>query len=121
MGASEFQPALSGYAAWAAVNGLGAADIVTDGQPNIIRYVFDRPSGACNPFTGITFNEQGKPVIHTLVPINTDGVTVKVLSSASLTDWSQAKWKLLTIESGGVLVFETDTDPSRFYKLTVVY
>ena len=111
--------ALTGYAAWAAVNGLGAADEVTEGVPNLIRYVFDRPSGDCNPFTGISFNAAGKPVVQTLVPVNTEGVTVKVLSSTSLDDWSQAEWKLLTIQSGGTLVFEDDDDPARFYKLRV--
>ena len=46
-------------------------------------------------------------------------MTIKVLSSKSLTDWSQAEWKLLTIQSGGTLVFEDDDDPARFYKLRV--
>ena len=61
----------------------------------------------------------GHPVVQTLVPVNTDGVTIKVLSSTSLTDWSQAEWKLLTIQSGGTLVFDDDDDPARFYRLKV--
>ena len=90
---------------------------VTDGQPNLVRYVFDRPSGECNPFTGISFDAAGHPVVQTLVPVNDEGVTVKVLSTTDLADWSNAEWQTLTVQSGGTLVFEDDTDPARFYRL----
>ena len=109
---------LTGYAAWAAVNGLGAADETTDGQPNLIRYVFDRPSGDCNPFTGISLNAQGKPVVRTLAPVNTEGVTIKVLSTTDLGDWSQAVELELSVDPDGGLLLEHDTDdPARFYRL----
>ena len=108
---------LTGYAAWAALNGLGAADAVTDGQPNLIRYAFNVPSGAFSPFTGISFNASGKPVVTLLPLVNTDGVTVKVLSTTDLTDWSNPEVRTLTISDNGTLIFDHATDPQRFYRL----
>ena len=116
MGASERQWV---YSTWAAKNHLGAADDVTAGQYNLFRYVFNMPTNACNPFVGISFTAENRPVIQTLAPVNTNGVTIKVLSSTNLTDWAQAEWKLLTIQSGGELVFEDDTEDARFYRLKV--
>ena len=108
---------LTGYAAWAALNGLGAADAVTDGQPNLIRYAFNVPSGAFSPFTGISFNASGKPVVTLRPLVNTDGVTVKVLSTTDLTDWSNPEVWTLTISDNGTLIFDHATDPQRFYRL----
>ncbi len=108
---------LTGYAAWAALNGLGGPDEVTDGQPNLIRYAFNVPSGAFSPFTGISFNASGKPVVTLLPLVNTDGVTVKVLSTTDLTDWSNPEVRTLTISDNGTLIFDHATDPQRFYRL----
>ena len=121
MGASEFQFApSSGYAAWAAENGLGAADAVTEGVPNLIRYVFDRPSGACNPFTGISFIN-GNPALDFLPFVNTDGVTLMVISSTNLLDWSQYQYFTLTAEDSGytIILNHGDNAPQRFYKFKV--
>ena len=109
------------YDTWATTNNLGAAEEATDGVPNLIRYVFDRPSGDCNPFTGITFNAQGKPVVKTLAPVHTDGVSMTLLSSTSLTDWSQADELGYTdFGPNGELIFEHNTDdPVRFYRFKV--
>ena len=115
MGAYEYQPQ-GGYASWAAQNGLGAADAVTDGQPNLVRYVFDRPTGAFSPFTGISF-QSGKPVVTLLPLVNTDGVTMKVLSTTNLTDWTSAEERTLTVDDNGRLTFDHESDPQRFYKL----
>ena len=108
---------LTGYAAWAALNGLGGPDEVTDGQPNLIRYAFNVPRGAFSPFTGISFNAGGKPVVTLLPLVNTDGVTVKVLSTTDLTDWSNPEVRTLTISDNGTLIFDHATDPQRFYRL----
>ena len=108
---------LTGYAAWAALNGLGGPDEVTDGQPNLIRYAFNVPRGAFSPFTGISFNASGKPVVTLLPLVNTDGVTVKVLSTTDLTDWSNPEVRTLTISDNGTLIFDHATDPQRFYRL----
>ena len=90
---------------------------MTDGQPNLIRYAFNVPSGAFSPFTGISFNASGKPVVTLLPLVNTDGVTVKVLSTTDLTDWSNPEVRTLTISDNGTLIFDHATDPQRFYRL----
>ena len=83
----------------------------------LIRYAFDKPSGEFAAITNVYMNAAGRPVVQARVPENTEGVTLKVLSSGDLQDWSKAGWKVLTVESGGTLVFEDDTDPQRFYRL----
>ena len=108
------------YDTWAATNNLGAADAVTDGTPNLIRYVFNCPTNACNPFVDISFNAQGRPVVQTLAPVNTDGVSISLLSSTNLTSWADADVLYPEIGLSGELVFEHNTDaPSRFYRLKV--
>ncbi len=116
MGCYE-SPYTGGYWQWAKAKGLGAADEVTDGEYNLIRYAFDKPSGEFAAITNVYLNAAGRPVVQARVPENTEGVTLKVLSSGDLKDWSKAGWKELTVESGGTLVFEDDTDPQRFYRL----
>ena len=109
------------YDTWASTNGLAAAETVTEGVPNLIRYVFGKPSGVCNPFAGISLNASGKPVVKTLAPVHTDGVSISLLSSTNLTDWSQADELGYTdFGPNGELIFEHDTaDPARFYRLKV--
>ena len=122
MGASEYQtPApTTGYAVWAAENGLGAADAVTDGQPNLIRYVFDVPSGAFSPFTGITF-QNGNPVL--LFPsFNPDvsGVSLSILSTTNLLDWAHAEVLgpiTPPFNFGGLILTHGYEATSRFYRL----
>ena len=121
MGASEYQAQeLSGYAAWAAKNGLGAADAVTDGQPNLIRYVFDRPSGAFSPFTDLTFQD-GNPVVwfQSFNPDVSD-VSLSILSTTNLLDWTHAVEFQLPgppFDFGGIILQHADTAPARFFKL----
>ncbi len=109
------------YDTWAATNGLAAAEAVTEGVPNLIRYAFGCPSGACNPFAGISLNASGKPVVRVRAPANTEGVSISLLSSTNLTDWSQADELAYTdFGPNGELIFEHDTaDPMRFYRLKV--
>jgi parallel beta-helix repeat protein len=124
MGASEYQTAApaTGYAAWATLNSLGAPDAVTEGQPNLIRYVFDRPSGAFSPFTGITF-QNGDPVL--LFPsFNPDvsGVSLSILSTTNLLDWTHAVEIQLPgppFKFNGIILQHPDSAPARFYKLKV--
>ncbi|MBQ3289998.1 MAG: C10 family peptidase [Kiritimatiellae bacterium] len=111
------QPA-GGYVAWATSNNLGASDTVTEGVPNLIRYVFNRPSGACNPFTGIGFLD-GKPALQMLPFKNTDGVTIRVISTTNLTDWSHAEVFSVPLASGNIIFNHGEPSPSRFYKLWV--
>ena len=123
MGAYEYQsaePPASGYAVWAAQNGLGAADAVTEGQPNLIRYVFNRPSGAFSPFTGITFQD-GDPVVW-FPSFNPDvtGVTLSILSTTNLLDWTHPVEFPLSgppFNFNGMILQHSDTAPQRFYRL----
>ena len=113
----------TGYELWLEDNGLPedtAPETVVDGVPYLIRYVFDRPTGAFSPFTGISFNDDGDVVITMLPIANADAVTVKVLASTSLTDWSHAVWAEITVQSDGTIVFPRTAAPARFFRLKVV-
>ncbi len=115
---------LVGYNAWAAVNGLGAdsQEDVTEGQPNLIRYAFDKPTGAFSPITGISFDANGKPVVNVL-PLSAaakDYVTVKVLSTTDLSDWSNAEEVELRVDGNGEIVFPDDVENVRFYRVKAV-
>ena len=112
---------LVGYNAWAAVNGLGAdsQEDVTEGQPNLIRYAFDKPTGAFSPITGISFDANGKPVVSVL-PLSAaakDYVTVKVLSTTNLTDWAHAEEVEIRIDSNGEIAFPDHDEDARFYRV----
>jgi hypothetical protein len=112
---------LVGYNAWAAVNGLGAdsQEDVTEGQPNLIRYAFDKPTGAFSPITGVAFDASGKPVVS-LLPLNADAegyVKVKVLSTTNLADWAHAEEVEIRIDSNGEIVFPDHDEDTRFYRV----
>ena len=122
MGASEYQAAAptTGYAAWAAQNGLGAADAVTDGQPNLIRYVFDEPSGSFSPITGISFQD-GDPALwfHTFNQ-DVSGVSLSILSTTNLMDWTNPVEFQLPgppFNFNGMILQYSDAAPARFYRL----
>ena len=122
MGASEYQTQAvsSGYAAWATANGLGAADAVTEGVPNLIRYVFNRPSGAFSPFTDFTFQD-GNPVVW-FPSFNPDvsDTTLSILSTTNLLDWTHAVEFQLPgppFNFNGIILQHSDTASQRFYRL----
>lgn len=114
----ENAPVPSGYDAWAAANGLGAADEVTDGVPNLLRYAFDLPTGPLA--LGIEFDEEKRPVLVTPVLATDVGVSVVGQSVGELgsSDWIGATEKPLAKSSGGRIVFPEDAGaPMRFYRL----
>lgn len=114
----ENAPVPTGYDAWAAANGLGAADEVTDGVPNLLRYAFDLPTG---PLTlALEFNGEKQPVLVTPVLATDVGVAVVGRSVGGLasSDWTGAGEQPLTKESGGRIVFAEDAGKAmRFYRL----
>ena len=113
----------TGYEQWLEDKGLPAdtaPEAEAEGVPYLIRYVFDRPTGAFSPFKGISFNDDGDVVISIQQIVTTEGVTVKVLASTSLTDWSHAVETEITVQSDGTLVFPRTADPARFFKLSVL-
>ena len=62
----------------------------------------------------------GKPVVKTPVPVHIDGVSITLISSTDLADWSQAVELSPGVGPDGELVFEHDTDdPIRFYRFKV--
>jgi len=115
---------LVGYNAWAAENGLGtdSEEDVTDGQPNLLRYAFDKPTGDFSPITGISFDANGKPVVNVL-PLSAAAegyVTVKVLSTTDLSDWSNAEEVELRVGGNGEIVFPDHGEDTRFYRVKAV-
>ena len=91
---------------------------MTDGVANIFRYVFDCPHGNLpRPILAVSFAD-GAPVVVTPTPVNLDGVTVKVLASESLVDWSAAVETELTVDSEGRVAFPAFASaPQAFFKL----
>ncbi len=106
------------YAAWAEENGLGDPEVVTDGVANLFRYVFGITSGSFSPISSVGFDSSGNVVLQLPTIVNTEGVTLKVLSTTDLSDWtsSSVEEREVTITPEGQILF-SDTSPSRFYRL----
>ena len=69
---------------------------VTNGIPVLVRYVFDidpdiGPDELAEPLIDIGFDADGTPSVKIPEQKNTEGVTVTVLATEDLTDWSNAK------------------------------
>ena len=114
----------SGYGAWAVSVGLagkGTAAMMggyglDDKVANAFIYAFgDAATNA--PLMTISFDENGKPVITTPSLVRTEGMTLKILSTTDLTDWSHPEVRTLSISDNGKLTFDHESDPQRFYKL----
>ena len=114
----------SGYGAWAVSVGLagkGTAAMMggyglDDKVANAFIYAFgDAATNA--PLMVISFNENGKPVITTPSLVRTEGMTLKILSTTDLADWSNPEERTLTVGGNGKQTFNHESDPQRFYKL----
>lgn len=110
------------YPVWATAHGLGAPDVVTEGTPNLVRYVFDKPSGIFSPFTDFFFQD-GAPVLS-FESFNSEiyDVSMSVLSSTNILDWSHAEVFSLPdpLPDGNILdILPRDAAPQRFYKFKV--
>lgn len=107
------------YESWAEANGLsgGPAD-ATDGVANAFRYVFGKPSGRFSPISSVAHDADNGAVLTLPAVANTDGVTLKVLSTADIADWSPAAIteRAITVGADGKAILG-DTDPMRFYRL----
>ena len=113
--------ARSPYETWAAAKGLGGPEEVTAGVANVFRYVFGNPSGTFSPISSIGFDASGRIVLMLPTVVNTEGVTLSVLSTDDLSNWSPpvAEERSVTVGADGTLKFN-DTSPSRFYRLKAV-
>jgi len=115
----------SGYGAWAVSAGLAGKEAVAtmggygldDKVANAFIYAFgDAATNA--PLMTISFDANGKPVVTTPPLVRTEGVTLKLLSSADLGDWTSAGESEIKSDSGGnVVVFPSETSSRKFYKL----
>ncbi len=114
----------SGYGAWAVSVGLAGKGTAAamggygldDKVANAFIYAFgDAATNA--PLMTISFNENGKPVITTPSLVRTEGMTLKILSTTDLADWSNPEERTLTVGGNGKQTFNHESDPQRFYKL----
>ncbi len=114
----------SGYGAWAVsvgIAGKGTAAAMggyglDEKVANAFIYAFgDAATNA--PLMTISFDENGKPVITTPSLVRTEGMTLKILSTTDLADWSNPEERTLTVGGNGKQTFDHESDPQRFYKL----
>ena len=73
-----------------------APETVTNGIPVVARYVFDidpdiGPGDLAEPLIDVSLDAGGTPSVKLPEQKNTEGVTVTVLASEDLMDWSSAK------------------------------
>ena len=112
----------SGYAAWAAANGVsGAWDAVdASGVANVFRYAFNKPSGAFTDpvLIDITFNAQGKAVILTPPLVNTDGFTFTIEATDNVDGTGNAA--SYPLNASGETVIDETGKTTRFFRLRAV-
>ena len=108
------------YETWADNNVSGGApDEVTGGVENVFRYVFGKPTEAFSPILSAMPGAGGGSVLRLPGVVNTQGVTLKVLSTTDLSDWdSQAvSERTVTVGSDGTVTLPDDGGAVRFFRL----
>ncbi len=109
--------AQSGYAAWAADNGVtGAWNEKSDGVYNVFRYAFDVPSGTAGTQITNIVVEGNTAVVLTPEVKNSEGVTVSVVESSNVAGTNVTSTKPL--DATGTNTFTVGTATSRFYRLS---
>ena len=113
--------ARSPYETWADGKVVGGPEVVTGGIANAFRYVFNRPTGTFPVISAISFDASGYPVLTFPTFVNTNGVTLSVLSTTNLTDWSSSAVREvpLAVDQTGSQTLD-DATPTGFYRLKVV-
>ena len=109
------------YETWAEAHGRGDPALVEGGGvENAFRYVFGKPDPVerFSPIAGISTSAGGLPVLSFPPVVNTAGVSLKVLSTTNLADWSSAavSERDFSVDLDGRMTMP-DTDPCRFYRL----
>ena len=99
---------------------------MVEGIPAGIRYVFGidpsiGPADLAEPLLDIGFDADGNPCVKVPTLVNTEGVTVTVLATEDLKEWSNAEATEVTVLSDGKLVFPLTTAPVRFFKLKFLF
>ena len=117
----DLTAARSPYETWADGKVVGGPEAVTGGIANAFRYVFNRPTGSFSTISSITFDASGHPVLTFPTFVNTNGVTLSVLSTTNLADWTSSAVREvpLAVDQTGAQTL-SDTTPTRFYRLKVV-
>ena len=107
------------YETWADNNVSGGApDAVTDGVENAFRYVFDKPAESFSPILSAVPGPSEGSVLRLPAVVNTDGVTLKVVSTTNLSDWTSANVdeRTITVGQDGTVSLPVG-GPVRFFQL----
>ena len=107
------------YEAWAEENGLiGGSAEKTGGVENAFRYAFGIPSEPFSPILSVSLDASGRPALAFLPVVNTNGVTLTLLSTTNLTDWTSAavSERPLVLDGDGTM-HPDDSGAVRFYRL----
>ena len=107
------------YETWADANVSGGAPTeVTDGIENGFRFAFGLASGEHPPLQTLSFNASGHPVLTFPSGTVASGVTLKLLSTTNLSDWSPGAVteRTVTLGADGSITLD-DADVNRFYRL----
>ena len=113
-------PTASGYALWAADNGISGAADETDanGVANVFRYAFDKPAGAfADPALLAIAFEAGQVVIYTPPLVNTEGYTFSIVAADALGGNDTATYPAAP---SGRTVIPAANKPARFFRLRAV-
>ena len=101
---------------------------MVEGIPAGVRYVFGidpsiGPADLAEPLLDITFDANGKPVVKLPALVNTDGVTVTVLATEDLADWSDAKLVPMAYEKsdGTWHLIDDNPPPKMFFKWRITF
>ena len=110
-------PPASGYAAWAAANGIEGAWNETDalGVHNVFRYAFDETNAVPDPPLLDIAIEGGNAVVKTPPVVNAEGFAVSVVESSDIAGKTVTRRR--TPDATGRAVFAMGGAASRFYRL----
>ena len=108
------------YETWADANvDGGAPDEVTGGVENAFRYVFGKPSGAFSPIVSALPGPSDSSILRLPALANTNGVTLKVLSTTNLLDWTSAVESTIVVGQDGTVTLPVG-GPQRFFRLKAI-
>lgn len=110
----------SPYEAWAREQPvyLGGPAEKTGGVENAFRYAFGIPSEPFSPILSVSLDASGRPALAFPPVVNTNGVTLTLLSTTNLTDWTSAavSERPLVLDGDGTM-HPDDSGAVRFYRL----
>lgn len=109
------------YETWADANvDGGVPDEVTGGVENAFRYVFGKPAEAFSPILSAAPGPSGGSVLRLPAIVNTDGVTLTVLSTTNLLDWNSASETEVVVGADGSVTLPVGGS-ERFFRLKATF